>query len=47
MSLREDLRQIPIWVISLLLMLGLHAFVQRSRMGKAMRATAQDLKPPA
>jgi branched-chain amino acid transport system permease protein len=36
------LREILIWVISLLLMLGLHAFVQRSRMGKAMRATAQD-----
>ena len=31
-----------IWVISLLLMLGLHLFVQRSKMGKAMRATAQD-----
>ena len=36
------LREILIWVISLVLMLGLHVFVQRSRMGKAMRATAQD-----
>jgi branched-chain amino acid transport system permease protein len=36
------LREILIWAISLLLMLGLHTFVQRSRIGKAMRATAQD-----
>jgi branched-chain amino acid transport system permease protein len=36
------LREILIWVISLALMLGLHVFVKRSRMGKAMRATAQD-----
>jgi branched-chain amino acid transport system permease protein len=36
------LREVLIWVISVVLMLGLHAFVQRSKMGKAMRATAQD-----
>ncbi len=36
------LREILIWVIAVLLMLGLHFFVQRSKMGKAMRATAQD-----
>jgi branched-chain amino acid transport system permease protein len=36
------LREILVWAISLLLMLGLHLFVQRSKMGKAMRATAQD-----
>ncbi len=36
------LREILIWVIAILLMLGLHVFVQRSKMGKAMRATAQD-----
>ncbi len=36
------LREILIWVISILLMLALHFFVQRSKMGKAMRATAQD-----
>ena len=36
------LREILIWVIAILLMLGLHLFVQRSKMGKAMRATAQD-----
>ena len=36
------LREVLIWVISVLLMLGLHFFVQRSKMGKAMRATAQD-----
>ena len=36
------LREILIWGIAVLLMLGLHFFVQRSKMGKAMRATAQD-----
>ena len=36
------LREILIWVIATLLMLGLHVFVQRSKMGRAMRATAQD-----
>jgi len=37
-----DFRVILIWIISLLLMVGLYFFVQRSRIGKAMRATAQD-----
>jgi branched-chain amino acid transport system permease protein len=37
-----DFRVILIWIIALLLMAGLYAFVQRSRIGKAMRATAQD-----
>ena len=36
------LREVLIWAIAVLLMLGLHVFVQRSKMGKAMRATAQD-----
>ncbi len=36
------LREILIWVISLVLMLGLYVFTRRSKMGKAMRATAQD-----
>ena len=36
------LREVLIWAIAVLLMLGLHFFVQRSKMGKAMRATAQD-----
>jgi branched-chain amino acid transport system permease protein len=31
-----------IWVISALLMLGLNYFVQKTKLGKAMRATAQD-----
>jgi branched-chain amino acid transport system permease protein len=37
-----DIRVVLIWVIALLLMMGLYMFVQRSRIGKAMRATAQD-----
>ena len=36
------LREILIWVISMALMLGLYVFTKRSKMGKAMRATAQD-----
>jgi branched-chain amino acid transport system permease protein len=36
------LREILIWIISAVLMVGLSLFVQKSRMGKAMRATAQD-----
>jgi branched-chain amino acid transport system permease protein len=37
-----DFRVVLIWAIALLLMAGLYMFVQRSRIGKAMRATAQD-----
>ncbi|HEY1931987.1 MAG TPA: branched-chain amino acid ABC transporter permease [Acetobacteraceae bacterium] len=37
-----DLRVVLIWIVALVLMLALHLFVQNSRMGKAMRATAQD-----
>ncbi|MGH7042468.1 MAG: branched-chain amino acid ABC transporter permease [Acetobacteraceae bacterium] len=37
-----ELRQVLIWVISLLLMGALWFFVQRTRLGKAMRAAAQD-----
>jgi branched-chain amino acid transport system permease protein len=36
------LREVLIWIISALLMVGLYMFVQKSRIGKAMRATAQD-----
>ena len=36
------LREILIWVVSLVLMAGLYGFVQRTRLGRAMRATAQD-----
>ena len=37
-----DLRVVLIWVVALVLMLALYFFVQKSRVGKAMRATAQD-----
>jgi branched-chain amino acid transport system permease protein len=37
-----DFRVVLIWAIALLLMATLYVFVQRSRIGKAMRATAQD-----
>jgi branched-chain amino acid transport system permease protein len=37
-----DMRVVLIWIVATLLMGGLYVFVQRSRLGKAMRATAQD-----
>ena len=37
-----DFRVVLIWIIALVLMAGLYVLVQRSRIGKAMRATAQD-----
>jgi branched-chain amino acid transport system permease protein len=37
-----ELRQLLIWAVAVVLMGGLWLFVQRSRLGKAMRATAQD-----
>jgi len=36
------LREVLVWSVSLVLMLGLHFFVRKTRMGKAMQATAQD-----
>lgn len=37
-----DIRVLLIWLVALVLMGGLYLFVQKSRIGKAMRATAQD-----
>jgi len=37
-----DVRVLLIWAVALVLMVALYLFVQKSRMGKAMRATAQD-----
>jgi branched-chain amino acid transport system permease protein len=37
-----DVRVLLIWAVALVLMLALYVFVQKSRIGKAMRATAQD-----
>jgi branched-chain amino acid transport system permease protein len=37
-----ELREVLIWGVALALMTALHLFVTRSRLGKAMRATAQD-----
>jgi branched-chain amino acid transport system permease protein len=37
-----DMRVLLIWAVALVLMAGLYLFVQKSRLGKAMRATAQD-----
>ena len=39
---RLEVRELLIWAVALVMMLGLHFFVTRTRLGKAMRATAQD-----
>ena len=36
------LREVLVWGVAIALMIALHVFVRRSRMGKAMQATAQD-----
>jgi branched-chain amino acid transport system permease protein len=37
-----ELKELLIWGVALVLMIALHLFVNRTRLGKAMRATAQD-----
>jgi branched-chain amino acid transport system permease protein len=37
-----ELKEVLIWIVAITLMVGLHFFVNRTRLGKAMRATAQD-----
>jgi branched-chain amino acid transport system permease protein len=37
-----QLREVLVWGVSLVLMVGLHLFVRHTRIGKAMQATAQD-----
>jgi branched-chain amino acid transport system permease protein len=37
-----ELKEVLIWCVAVILMAGLHFFVSRTRLGKAMRATAQD-----
>jgi len=36
------LREVLIWCVAIVLMVALHLFVSRTKLGKAMRATAQD-----
>ena len=36
------LREVLLWLVAFVLMVGLHFFVRRTKMGKAMQATAQD-----
>jgi branched-chain amino acid transport system permease protein len=36
------LREVLLWIVALALMLGLNQFVHRTKLGKAMQATAQD-----
>jgi branched-chain amino acid transport system permease protein len=36
------LREVMLWGVSIVLMIALHYFVRRTKMGKAMQATAQD-----
>jgi branched-chain amino acid transport system permease protein len=37
-----ELKEVLIWIVATVLMAALHLFVTRTRLGKAMRATAQD-----
>ncbi|HYB11301.1 MAG TPA: branched-chain amino acid ABC transporter permease [Alphaproteobacteria bacterium] len=37
-----QLREVLVWIVAFILMAGLHFFVRRTKMGKAMQATSQD-----
>lgn len=37
-----ELKEVLIWIVAVVLMIALHLFVNHTRLGKAMRATAQD-----
>ncbi|HYK98075.1 MAG TPA: branched-chain amino acid ABC transporter permease [Candidatus Acidoferrales bacterium] len=37
-----DVREVTVWVVSVVLVVALALFIDRTRLGKAMRATAQD-----
>jgi branched-chain amino acid transport system permease protein len=37
-----ELKEVLIWIVAVVLMIALHFFVNHTRLGKAMRATAQD-----
>jgi branched-chain amino acid transport system permease protein len=37
-----QMREVLVWIVAFLLMAGLHFFVRRTKMGKAMQATSQD-----
>lgn len=46
-TLKLPVKDVLIWVVAGAMMLGLHLLVQRTRLGKAMRACAQDMTTAA
>ncbi len=47
LALKLPVKDVLIWVVAAAMMLGLHLLVQRTRLGKAMRACAQDMTTAA